>query len=216
MASNAASSCFVAEICRLTENWLIPALRQVDDHLVIPQIVQEQPRPLLQQVGIDTLRTQQGHLMFPAGALCGDLLGEDLGFSQLFAEPLVGKEATIALHRVKGEVDDNRRRQRLGSHLTEPASYLVEQLHEPRESRRDSGVKGKSAERASPGSSVAEKTHLLRVGVGPARRAPDWRTRAWSLCEPPWCAPLYYCTSGQLPSSSGRKARSAGIVASVS
>src|SRR5690625_8006909 len=101
--------------------------------------------------------------MFPAGALCGDLLGEDLGFSQLFAEPLVGKEATTALHRVKGDVDDNRRRQRLGSHLTEPASYPVEQLRERRESRRDSGVNGKGAERAAPASSVAEKPHSLRA-----------------------------------------------------
>src|SRR5690625_2952058 len=149
MASNAASSCFVADICCLTKNWLTLVFRQIDDHLVLPQVVQEQPRPLLQQVGIDTLRTQQGHLMFPAGALCGDLLGEDLGFSQLFAEPLVGKEATIALHRVKGEVDDDRRRQRLGSHLTEPASYIVEQLHEPSESRIDSGVKGKSVDLAT-------------------------------------------------------------------
>src|SRR5690606_18814565 len=129
----------------LTAFWLRAVFWQVNDDLIIAQVIQQQPRPLLQHIWIDALRTQERHPVLPALPFRSNLIRQNLRLAQLLAEPLIGQKATVALYGVEGKIGYGRHSQCLRDCLTEPVFDFFEQLHAARESCSDSGVKGKKS-----------------------------------------------------------------------
>src|SRR5690606_39875146 len=88
----------------LTAFWLRAVFWQVNDDLIIAQVIQQQPRPLLQHIWIDALRTQERHPVLPALPFRSNLIRQNLRLAQLLAEPLIGQKATVALYGVEGKI----------------------------------------------------------------------------------------------------------------